>query len=142
MKVYNSKEVAALLGCTPRHIREMCKQGLINHAYQVPGKRGQEWRIPADSVAAMLSQREVEVDVLEPEDAGLVARETLASFVLSIIEPEAGRNKQEIEELRQAIQEHAETVGRNKAEIAALRQEIAELREKENRSFWKRLFGR
>ena len=147
--------MAALLGISPRYVRDLIKQGKFPGAFQEKTKQ-KPWKIPAEEVAAVLAEREVEVEVLPPEGLEVIPQQTARDFVLSIfreatVEVEL-RNREEAKELRKELTEAREEVReltlslaevdkRNTAEVAAVWGKVAEM-EKKKPSWIARWLGR
>jgi len=76
MSNYTSKQAAQILDCTTRYVTELCKQGKFPGAAQ--DARGR-WKIPQESVVALLATKETQVEILSEEE-GLVPVEQRKAF--------------------------------------------------------------
>jgi len=150
MHYLTAKEAAAILGCSPKNVTLLCAAEKFPGCKKVPGKKTEEWRIPAQSVIDYQASREVEVDILPPESYALVTKQSLMDMIAEVInrneaenaetrkmveevkqvyEEEAKRNEEEIEELRGILAKQGEG-------IAAVWGKVAEM-EKKKRPFWR-----
>lgn len=116
-----TKEASAILGCGPKNVTLLCAAGKFPGAKKVPGKKTDEWRIPAEEVIQYQAQKEVEAEVLPPEGLELVTTRSLESVIAEVI----SRNQKEHAETRKMI---AEIEQRYEEETKRKDEEIAELR--------------
>jgi len=153
MHYLTAKEAAAILGCSPKNVTLLCAAEKFPGCKKVPGKKTEEWRIPAQAVIDYQANREVEVDVLPPESYALVTRQSLLDMIAEVInrneaenaetrkmveevklwyEEEAKRNEEEIEELRGRLTKQEEGIASVWGKVAEM-----EKKTKKNRPFWR-----
>ena len=160
MHYLTAKEAAAILGCSPKNVTLLCAAEKFPGCKKVPGKKTEEWRIPAQSVIDYQASREVEVDVLPPESYELVTRRSLLDLIAEVVsrneaenaetrkmveeikqwyEEEAKRNEEEIAELRGRLTKQEEESAETKKEVAVVWGKVAEVEEKtkKKRPFWR-----
>ena len=162
MHYLTAKETAAILGCGPKNVTLLCASGKFPGAKKVPGKKTEEWRVPAEEVIQYQAHKEVEAEVLPPESYELVTRQSLMEFIAEVInrneaenaetrkmieevsqryEEEAKRKDEEIEELRGRLTKQEEESAETQKEVAAVWGKVMEI-EKKKPSLWARLLGR
>jgi hypothetical protein len=156
---YTTRQLAAIAGLKgPRHITDLCNQGLFPGARK--NTKGQ-WRIPEEEALAWLATRETEIDILPPEGIAVMPRETAELFVLGIVQKaiaEVERRNSEVvaalkEEMAELRKQLAENASRNQEEVAEVKElvenhdrelmlKIHELQEaqKKKRHWWRRWF--
>jgi len=121
MHYLTTKEAASILGCSPKNVTLLCAAEKFPGCKKVPGKKTEEWRIPAQAVIDYQANREVEVDVLPPESYELVTRRSLLDLIAEVV----SRNEAENAETRKMVEESrmevAEKLREKDEEIEELR---------------------
>lgn len=141
MHYLTSKEAAAILGCSPKNVTLLCAAGKFPGVKKVPGRKTEEWRIPAQSVIDYQMQKEVDVEVFPPESHELVTRQSLLDLFAEI----ERRNETEHAETRMMVEESrgeiAERLREKDEEISELRGILAKNQE-ENSEEMKKVWGK
>jgi len=151
MSNYTSKQAAQILDCTTRYVTELCKQGKFPGAAQ--DARGR-WKIPQESVVALLATKETQVEILSEEE-GLVPVEQRKAFLREPLDAEVFaevlRNTEEYQnmqkelektkkELAVTVEKLSEIEDRNKKEVQNVKEWVCVELEKKKKPWWARLF--